>query len=74
MSAKFTFDQNKISEKFLQIAFLLVLDKSVCVCMCVCTLFVVKLLQQSFLFHLCGYITWVDAFFFLENGNLSKQG
>lgn len=31
----FTFDQSKISELFLQLTFLLVLEGSVCVCLCV---------------------------------------
>lgn len=35
VAEKFTFDQNKISKRFLQIAFLLALEGNVCVYVCV---------------------------------------
>ena len=64
MSVKFTFYQNKISEKFLQIAFLLVLDEK-CVCVRVCLYIICcKAFTTKLSLPFVQLYYRVDAFFF----------
>lgn len=64
VSAKFTFYQNKISEKFLQITFLLVLDEK-CVCVSVCLYIICcKAFTTKLSLPFVQLYYRVDAFFF----------